>query len=154
MLAPEILALAQETRAGGVFQIEVDTKRPDHRVLRRDRSGVRARPPAFARPTSPRLGGRIARVEKMVIDSVTYYEILKDRDGLAVEILTSIDGRVEGREDQLDADDAPAGVLAAADRAVPGGTLWPSSACKAPRPGVASSTTSRRCSTAKSAASV
>lgn len=122
VLPAEVVALAAEAKVGGLMTLEIGA---GGRIVcysaQVDLSAVPLACLETARTAVP--GGRIVSAEKQVVNGVTYYEIEEDDDDLRVELLLTPDGRLAGREDELVAGTAPARVLAAANAAVPEGTL-------------------------------
>jgi hypothetical protein len=118
----DLVALAQQTKRGGLFMIEVDGSglvtgaACDVDVATLPKECV-----AAADQAAP--GGRTVGAEKEWIDGVTYYEVVKEFDGRSTEILLTADGKVAGREDELDLAKAPKDVVAAANAAFPQGEV-------------------------------
>ena len=117
-----IVAYAQATKPGGTFSMEVDA----HGALFRLEAEIDPAqlPKACAEAAEKAApGGSVTRVLKDWIEGRAYFEVVKEIDGLRREVLMTPEGRVVGGETVLKADGVPAGVLAAAALAVPGGEV-------------------------------
>ena len=117
-----IVAFAQATKPGGEFSMEVDARGALFRLEAEiDPAQLPKACAEAAEKAAP--GGTVTRVLKDWIQGVTYFEVVKEIDGLRREVLMTADGRVVGGEDVLAKDAIPPGVLAAAAQAVPGGQV-------------------------------
>jgi hypothetical protein len=115
-----IVALAQQTKTGGRFMIEVD---PTGRIRAYSAEVDLSEVPDICRVAADVAapGGKTVGAEREVIGETPYWEIEKEIDGLRVEILVTEDGRMAGSERVLK--DPPADVVAAANALVPGGEV-------------------------------
>jgi len=118
----ELVAIAQQTKAGGLFEFEMDAAGT---VLGFSCEIAPSSVPKAcvdaAEKAAP--GGKVTGAEKEVMAGVTYFEVLKEIDGRSIEILLTPDGKVAGREDELKLADVPKNVLDAANAAVPAGEV-------------------------------
>jgi len=122
MIPQEIIALAQDTKVGGEFMLEVDaTGKVIAYAAQIDPSAV----PAVCRDAIEKAhpGGKITGAEKEIIDGKTYFELMKEIDGLRVEAVATPEGVVAGGERVLPQKEIPADVVAAANKLVPEGEV-------------------------------
>jgi hypothetical protein len=122
MIPQEIIALAQDTRLGGEFMLEVDAS---GKVISYAAQIDPAAVPAVCRDAIEKAhpGGKVQFAEKEIIDGKTYFELSKEIDGLRVEALATPEGAVIGGERVLPQKEIPADVVAAANKLVPEGEV-------------------------------
>ena len=117
-----IVALAQQTKVGGAFMVEVDAQ---GRVSAYSAEIELAQVPAVcmvaANQAAP--GGQLVSAERQVIGGKPYYEVEKNINGLRLELLVDDDGDVAGREEEILETAAPASVLEAANGLMPAGKV-------------------------------
>jgi len=121
-LPHDVIAIAQSTRMGGNFMIELDSD--GSIVAYAGDVEVSTVPPkcvAAANAAAP--GGHVVGAAREVIRGRSYWEIEKEVDGLRVEILVDDDGVVSGSERVLSASAIPAGIVDAARTLVPSGAV-------------------------------
>ena len=118
----EIVALAQDTRAGGQFMLEVDAA---GKVIAYSAEIDVAQVPAACKDAIEKAapGGKVVSAEKEIIGGTTYFEIEKEIGGLRVEVLATPEGKVAGSERVIRDKDVPAAVLSAANVLVPEGEV-------------------------------
>lgn len=126
-----ITSMAAETKPGGEFSMEVDAC---GRLWRLEAEvDPSALPPACLAAAEKAVpGGKVLHTFKDWIEGVTYFEVVKEVDGLRREVLMLPDGRVVGGEDVLPSGQAPAGALEAAAKAVGGGEVQAVEAIRGP----------------------
>lgn len=117
-----IVSFANDTKPGGALEMELDA---DGRLwgLEAEIPLDQVPPACLAQAEKVVPGGTSVGAEKEWADGSTYYEVVREKDGVRFEILMKADGTVVGGEEALKPGAAPEAVLKAADAAVPGGTL-------------------------------
>lgn len=121
-MSKSLVELAQETRMGGEFVLEVEQ---NGSVVGAEAEISPSDVPQACRDAAQTHapGGQVTGAEKEVVKGKTYYELRLMVRGRRVEVMMKPDGTQVGREEELAPSDVPAGIVDAARSAVPDGTL-------------------------------
>ena len=106
----EIVALAQATRMGGTFMVEVDATGKVH-AYSAEIEIAQVPQACLAAAESAAPGGKVVSAERQVIDGREYFEVEKQVDGRRLELLITAGGEVAGSEEEIGEQDAPPEVL-------------------------------------------
>lgn len=117
-----VTEFAAAVRPGGEFSMEIDDC---GRLFRLEAEVLATQVPPACLAAADRAapGGEVKGVYKEWIQGNVYFEVIKAVDGLRREVMMRPDGTVVGHEDVLAPATVDAGVLAAADKVVPGGEV-------------------------------
>ena len=121
-LTKESVDLLRETSMGGECVIELGA---DGGVVALEAGVPLTAVPQVCRDAADKHvpGGKQTGAEKEWAGGKSYWEVIKEVDGVRYEILMNADGSLAGKESSLPADKAPAAVVEAAKKAVGGGEL-------------------------------